>query len=377
MKTNVVTLRAVRKVYQKVPFQLLPARYRNTYVTGQHIDPDKEETFGNLTLNQMLGTEPLTPEQRKVFPYVINPEETQMYVDRTEFNLEVPMDKARYDLLILYERASRTRKEYKKGTHYFYFEDKTKEAKVEINETDKWFEAVSKVKECGQEKIYDVAIYLNYLVPDINLTKNMPYDIIIAEIYKLCKSQPDKVIMSFDPRVTENVFILKLEGYGILTRKEGNFYDGARFLGKLEQVVDYMNKKDNSAIIDRWNQQLLERQGKIPQTQIVKDEETPESLKVMIKSKLFDEDYNGANKYYLKLMKYIPGANEETEKFYHQIVKGMDDLKGSKLNELRKEYEGKELEELYAIASNSKRKKTDWEGLDKLKMVEYLLSFVK
>ena len=71
---RIVRILTSDKRYGTKPYRSVPPLREdwNTYLTGQHIIPGDETTFGNLTIDQMTMKVPLTVEQQRKFEYVIN-----------------------------------------------------------------------------------------------------------------------------------------------------------------------------------------------------------------------------------------------------------------------------------------------------------------
>ena len=82
----------------------------NIFYTGQ-----------KLSTQKMLGDVPLTEEELKLYPYVINPLQTHKVPNGRMFDVDDITDKAIYDLIGLSEKIAPSKSEYNPSKHKGYF----------------------------------------------------------------------------------------------------------------------------------------------------------------------------------------------------------------------------------------------------------------
>lgn len=257
--------------YQRMPYQSFPVYDNNigTYLTGQHIDPYKPETKGGLTRTQIEGRDSLTTEQWKRFPYPILANTPQILYHGQEVDLSQkddgsyvnPKDKALYEYWLHLPEVAKTKEDYNVDRHIFYIEDKEAEAVASISKRELIYKAMDLMhKNASFQRLTEVALLLNYYVPQVNIPTQLSKNQLENRIYDVIDSHPEKVIQCFSENAAEDLFILKLVNYGIITRKENDFYDGETFLGNNVNAVK-MFGKENQALYNKWGKLLLETEG--------------------------------------------------------------------------------------------------------------------
>jgi hypothetical protein len=263
----IVKLVAVSKAGKKHPLMLLAPEWNNTFITGQHIDPKDPLTTNNLTTDEMLGKVSLSEEKRKKFPYVINPVEPLQFFDGQKFDTDVDKDNAMLGFIKSAGKfkVAKSKSDFSRQKHTHYLENKEEEARIEVQDFDNTFIAAQYIKNSNEDELCNAAMYLNYIIPGTNIDlKSFTRTRILAEMYKLCQKSPSKVIDAYSPERKEDVYILSLVRHEILQHKENGFYDGFSYIGNnIEAVRDFVKRKDNVHIMDRWGRELLIRTGKI------------------------------------------------------------------------------------------------------------------
>ena len=136
---DVVTRLVVRVIakdqrYKEKPYPAIPVLDDGigAYITGQHIVPGVPKTENNLTMAEMIGTKDLTIAKKKMFPFVINPENPTHIFHMMKLNLSKnskneyinAKDKALFDFFLLQKFVSPSLSEFREGYNYFYIEDK-------------------------------------------------------------------------------------------------------------------------------------------------------------------------------------------------------------------------------------------------------------
>jgi len=384
----IIKLRAMTKAGKKGGLLVLASEYDGTYATGQHIDSSDKSTRGNLTPEQMRKEKLLTDEQAEKFPFIIDPLNTYKWPDGHRFETDNYMDRAFMKFILLNsDKVAENKAVYNRGKHEWYFEDKEAEAKIIIDNDDLWFEARQKVANSSIDKMRQISLLLNYLVKNSSIdVRNSSSDIIKSLLYELCKKSPKVVLSCFQPGAQDDIFIMELVHYNILSLKEGKFYDGTRFVGgNILDVKEYMSKVDNAQSKSRWMSQLDTAKGRKVSSKDELFEKVMNSIKVLI----FDKKFDDAEKELDSLEAIYPeneridGLRKDLQQVrFINIPKG--DTNESSAGNMSKKQKARydelqtlEIETLQEMARDSKRKKTDWEGLNKEQLIRYHVSFIK
>jgi hypothetical protein len=388
MKNKIIKLIAMTPTYRKDGLRVVAIPYMNTYITGQQKLPGDPSTEDGLTLNQMLGIDPLTVEQREKYPMVINPTQYYKFNHNHRFNLDNPEDEQLLNFLIAVERGiASSKKQFMKGKHTHYLEDQQLEAKEEITEFDSQYEAMKHIKSASFEVVQDVARYLTYSKKDFKVNiKSVSKDELYASLYKVCKETPHVIISCFTKDIKDEMLIMKMIDAGVVVVRNGEFYEGNDFLGtSMNAVVEFMRKKENASRLSKWNN-FANQNGKAGFSDDEKAAEFLKSMKEAIDAKDVDlaksinatldkMSLTGAldDKFLLlktDLAELFTSLKEENEQ------KAKDELEKAR-KEAEEKYSTMKLEELQQTCRDSKRAKKDWEGLDKKDLVDYLVQFVK
>lgn len=270
----VVRLIAKDRRYKEKPYPAIPVLDDRigTYITGQHIVPGDPSTEGNLTVKEMIGEDSLTIAKKKKFPFVINPENPTQMFHMMKLNLSKnskseyvnAKDKAFFDFFLLQKFVAPSLSEFREGYHYFYIEDKEKEANEAISKEDRVYNAMRFVKEHASiRSLEDIALYLNYKVKIIHIPlKVLSKTQLEFKIMNACKTHPDVVSECFSKRAKEIMYVLKLVDYDIVSMKSGAFYDGSIFIGNTpDSILDYIRKEENKEIILKWADAYRKKEG--------------------------------------------------------------------------------------------------------------------
>jgi hypothetical protein len=236
-------------------------------------------------------------------------------------------------------------------------------------------------QKCLTDKMKQIALLLNYLIKKVSIdVRNLSTDMIKAALYDLCKSNPEAVLSCYRPGSDDDIFVMELVHYNILTLKEGKFYDGTRFVGgDILAVKEYMSKSDHSSDKSRWLSQLDTYKGKKVNSQQEVFEKELNKIKILI----YDKKYDEAEKELDNLESIFP-ENDRIDGLRADLkqvmfIDGKED--GNEMSPAQKdkydELQLLEVDDLKKIASNAKRKKVDYQDLDKEQMIRYLVSFIK
>jgi hypothetical protein len=257
------------KAYPSIPMY---KEELDTYITGQHIDPNDPTTSNNLTKNQMLGLDPLTTEQKRKFKYVINPGgyrpihvRNMTSYDMTIVNGEPLNHKDYWEGNYVRNHVNivaSTKAQFKKGQHYFYVEDKEKEASDKMTLREKKFKAIELVRTNeSPQKLTNIAIMLNYYSKVFNTNPNkVSFTVLQDLIYEECENNPENIIKCFNPDQELELHILKLVDRNIIQRRGDDFFDGTVFIGQgISSVKIFMDKADNKQTVNKWNGYLSDK----------------------------------------------------------------------------------------------------------------------
>jgi len=292
-----IRLVAVARRYMTDPFPALPAQAYGTYLTGQHIDPNKPETRGNLTVDEMTGKAPISEEKMKKFGrYIIDPKKHLLLENLREYDLSKyedgsyvnPRDVQQFNFARNFcSNVAPNKTSVNPSTHSFYLEDKEADAIAYNTFEDNVFDAEELIrKNCPISEYKNKAMLLNYRVQNYHLDIEVLSDSQIkAELIKLCKKEPHHVLACFGPKAEEDLYILKLVNYGILTMKDGSFFDGSYFVGdSIDKVREFIKNplESNNKYANKWGRLILEKDGKLP----------PQSLNQSIAPPLDPENKN-------------------------------------------------------------------------------------
>lgn len=278
MKRTVKLIATDDKRYKDTPYPFMCVMDDSigTYLTGQHIDPNDQDTYDNLTLEEMTGQERLSAEKKKRFPFVIDPLKRINFNNRQVFDLSKdgkgsfmnPKDAALVNLLRNYTWfVAGSRDEIQAKKHYFYLHDEIYEAEQKVSKADKIYEAQKFVREdLASDGMFDVALVLSYKLKDFIFDPKDFNPIVLKEkILETCEKKPDKILECKTDGHLDEVFILKLSLHDIIKRRGTDFYDGSKFLGKdLYDLRRFMKQEENMSIVSKWNRLLAEKEGRLP-----------------------------------------------------------------------------------------------------------------
>jgi len=325
-KTQEVRLIAVVNRHKKHPYTLpIPeAKIGNTFVTGQHIDPLNDKTKDNLTREQMLGTEKLTDEQKKRFPYVVNPMRPIKISNVQTLNIAIPEQKAIYDLVLLSGKVALSKFDYEvdKKRYYFYIDDPERNSVLVISRDEKIYKAKGIIYNATEDGLIDLALLANYHMSGFTLdVESSSLGVIKASLLTQCESNVDAIEKVFSSALEDDLFLLNLVRFKILTRKGSDFYDGTNFVGNsLDRVKEYMKQKENAQLKDKWWKLLLEKRGKLSTFNSPKESKTNVAAALKdLKIALFDEKKEQAQMFYDVLVREKGLTPEEVLRYKDAI----------------------------------------------------------
>lgn len=349
----------------------------------------------------MIGEIPLTPEEEKLYPFVINPLNLYKLPHNRLIDLDNPSDKAIYDLVLLSGKFAKSKVEFKKASHYGYFEDKEIEASVIIADVMDETTALSKIIELNAIEIDSISLMLNYS------TKKEDFDISVnnsstnqkkAAMIKLARKNPKVILNCFEdynPDSKDDLFIYKLIHHKLIIKTMNDFYESAggvrgRYLGKsLNDVKDFLNKKTNFSVADKFRNLLKQYETgmvvTIPISEVennVNPEDKKKMLVSQIKADLFDNELEKAE---LKIEKLRAICSKDDVAFA-SIVSAYNNAceskklsdKEARIKSLREQYIAMDLAKLISLfnVKSSKFVFAEIEEFkeDKDKVIEYMVN---
>ena len=217
------------------------------YITGQ-----------DLTLNQMIGKDPLGVKKSK-YMEVINPQEQYPVIHNTKLvfdEKEPSIDRDFYNFYLTISEIA-DKKSVKEGIHDFYMEDLEQEAVEGVNKFNLVYDVLAKVKKDTSVSRYkDIAIFLGYSATTLSAT------VIEDKILSECMKNPDKVNKFFIQGSEDIVFVRKLKLYELIDQRRDSFYRGEIFLGRtIEEVSKSLFENKNKDILGLLTDALSKKEG--------------------------------------------------------------------------------------------------------------------
>jgi hypothetical protein len=275
MRKQIVRIVSIDKRYMKDPYPFVPiySERLGTYITGQHIDPSDPSTKDNLTRKEIEEPNTAAPSKLKKFPYIIQAEIRLPLSHLRSFDITVddrgefvnPKDAAEFKFFsIQTDKVAPSKNKVITGEHYFYIENLEAEAQVRISNKKLRFDAEKLVREKGGLSMYrDIALMLNHKIKEFRVNLNVSEEILEDKILMACEEYPSEVIKCFSKESERDLFILKAESHGIITRKGNSFFDGSQYLGDtLEDVKKFISTQEGSRFEKRWSANLAKAENK-------------------------------------------------------------------------------------------------------------------
>lgn len=266
---------AIDKRYMRGPYPAIApiSASMGTYLTGQHINPEDEITFGNLTDSEMLGEVEIKPSVRRAkFPYVINPDNPVYITNLKKYNCKIangkpahPKDYAEAHFILLQDVVAENKREVKPGKHYFFLEDKEVDAKFNVAVHDSRYEAEKYIREALSISDHiDFIELLNLKYPYFQEnTSGMSPVRLFEVLLKHAHEKPEDIIHMSTEEAKEELFISKLVSNNILKKRVDGFYDGHTFVARtLEEAVLLLHTSEGEALVDKWGTMLAKKESK-------------------------------------------------------------------------------------------------------------------
>lgn len=226
---SIVKLRALKKIGKKHGCILLAAQIDEfNYRTGQHYDI-KNPTKPYLSLKEMTGEVPLSPEKATIFPYVINPFVPVRLVDGQSFDKTNPKDLAILEFIKLNMWnetliLNKSDKDYSKTE--WLLEDIDNENTILVEQYKLKNEAMTIVATLSIDEKLRLANYINIFKGDVKLSKKENEGSIIARLFEYSDIDPQLIIDSQKRENKELLYVAELVEKGIIRKSSSDFYDG-------------------------------------------------------------------------------------------------------------------------------------------------------
>lgn len=259
------------KRYRMFPYPSVPAfsGQLNTYLTGQHIDPDEPRTRNFLTVDEMTKKKELKDKKLELFPYssIINPEDVTLIKHREKLDITPideskdgsiypadyvnPYDFARWRYFQYQEVVAKSEEEYNPSKHYFILVDKEAVIKSKLSKRDIKYAAEKFIRESVTVEEYrNIALLLNYKVPSLNINVNLLTESEIKiKLFDVVESNPEKVLLcdaNEYPFVKQELFILRLIDQKKISYNNGVYFDGRTPLGTtIAEILSTLSKNEN------------------------------------------------------------------------------------------------------------------------------------
>lgn len=277
-----VRIFAFDPLYRRIPFIFtVPRNAQGQFVTGQQ---------DILNEKQMFGEEPITEKQKELLqmgdnPYIINPDHTYALFNGRRFDLSYveengkrvylnPKDYAEYNFFILQPEVTMDKNDRREHVHFFYVEDREREAEKVITQEELQFEAMSFVKKNATAKrLREIALLMTHILPDVHIDPDhMSLTQIQAVLYELCRTNPEEVLMCRDSNAVdelnqEKLFVLKAIQVGEIVKIGTSYYfgkKGQKYIGDtFDSIVRWVRDKENDAAVQRIGAKIAEYDKKL------------------------------------------------------------------------------------------------------------------
>lgn len=230
-------------------------------------------TGQDLTHDKMIGKEPLTEEEQKKYPYVIDPFNQLQATHLSKFNMEDPYEKAVYGLILASKKIAPSEKAYEKTPARFdgYFFDKELDAIEENSLADDIYEAETLVRHASLETHRHIATMLNYFIKgDFYIAvANISPDLLKNKLFKACKEHPEDVKKCF-PKYNKGIekfqFVLEAISNNLIRETQhGEFFYEQEHLGSsIEDVIAKLQKYEGRGIRQILESKIAKIKSGIP-----------------------------------------------------------------------------------------------------------------
>lgn len=301
IKRRIVKLKTRDKRYIKgSSYPFIPAQREQggVFLTGQLVDPSDSSTRGFLTLAEATGESFMSDEKRKMFRYVINPNDVIALRNNDQFDLTVdekglPLndrDTAIHNMLKLNtNKIAASREEYNPLNHIFWLEDVEAVAATRLNRERKEADLKYRIYRLDYTKLKDLALLLNIYDKSFKSTPDLVSEEMltnkITDLMKVNMKAFDDIFDekgAFSKRATKDMMIAKLVDMGLIRVNINEFlYENAYIGGTVEEVQRWMSDGRNRNAVAKLTAML----GQAAPQETVVVGEVKEELKKEDKSK--------------------------------------------------------------------------------------------
>lgn len=381
-----------QKVYVNTSY-VIPIRMENgQFITGQDLPMSKIVT-GKGKDNLEVTPEPLTEEEYKKYPFVIDPTNAYKVKHLQWLNKKDPMDAALIKLLILSTKWAESKLQFDENPVIYdgYLQDTISEAVSKNAMEDLRYEAETEVRKCGIDDYRRIALVFSFKVPGAFINLNESTEVIKGQLIELCKSNPKEMRQCFEkynPGIDNDIFILECIDSEIVQRDgKGNLYYHKDYIGtSIEDVKQYLNKQGNQRLSAVFQSELEKKHGKAKTSMMNDKVSSKGNVKTSIdyimecKAAIFDGNYEAAN----KALSKIDNVEYSTE--FDNLSEQVDVLKekhnGNKnvaeIEKFKKEMEAAPIDviqkKIEHIKSNYKKEDCIAIWDDKAKLIEYMVT---
>lgn len=372
----------VREIEKKHGWTIPIEKMNGRYLTGQDIGYDKS-----------IGKKPLTPEEEKKYPYVINPHNLYKIQNHKSINLDDPYEKVIYDLMIISLKIAKSESEYKQWPHKYigYIYDAEEEARQIVSKEDSIYEAMQLIRDLPAEKYKSVILLLNYTIksPFYVSVSGVSLDFQRAKLLGACREHPEKVkgcFPKYNPGIEKYTFILELIEYKVIreTARGEYFYEKEPLGYSIEEVLSFLSKQENSQLNKVFTHRLAIAKGEITDEKAGLSAKSRESVfadKLRdLKSFIVDDDAKGFKNAYLNLLReYEDFCNTAT---YLDDMKKLKDYMqkialAEQRHELKSTFNDRSIDSLHkAFMPGAVYQREEAEDVwdDKEKLIDYMIN---
>jgi hypothetical protein len=255
MKIKLIGITRVAKEHGLI-VQAIKLNDRN-YITGQGIIPGNPDTADGLTFDEMTGRAKLSVEKLTKYPVIINPLRQYKFKNGHTFDTDTAVGRDMYNFVryVSSGMVAESKDKIIRGQHKFYFENKIKESKAKFDKYSKSIEAGIKLQKLSQSEFLDVANYLFIYHNEMRCNPNQEYDIISATLYEYAHEKPAIILLALSKDKLLDIKVSKFVSKGIITRKNGEFYEGNLFIaGSFDHLVEIYRTDITKS--NRWDDKL-------------------------------------------------------------------------------------------------------------------------
>jgi len=370
----------VRKIDKKNGYIIPIEKVNEIYITGQ-----------DLTYDKMIGKVPLTEEEKRKYPHVINPHSLLRIRDHKKLDVENDAyDKALYDLMIASRTIAKSKSHFDKDPIQYvgYIFDMEEDAKATIQKEDAIYTAMTLIRDLPVDSYKPTVLLMNHMV------KNKFYipptgvslELQKAKMLEACRQYPEAVkncFPAYNPGIERYGFVLELIEYKII-KESGRgelFYEKELLGSSVDQVLSYLDKEPNSHMKRVFAHRLQVAKGLVTQEKIDVVLESDFIADVnYLKALILDDDAGSfKEKYPVFVTKYSMYVSQDKyirdmavlSKYMHKISSS------SERESFKISLEERDLESLhraFTVKSPYVREEAEefWE--DKEKLIEYMVN---